>query len=145
EGASRLALATLLSRRWTIWHSTDSDRSRGDPALDPARVLVDWPENAVTTLLERPLFGFATYGRVRFHNRSVTEFLAAERLLFLERRGLPTRTLMRLLFATTPEGQRIVKPSLQAVAAWLAPHLAPVCQELLEHDPSVLLRYGDPG
>src|SRR5690606_35427834 len=83
EGAARLALASVLSRRWTIWHSTDGDRSRGEPVLDPAKVLLNWPANVVTTLLERPLFGFATYGRVRFHNRSVTEFLAAERLLFL--------------------------------------------------------------
>lgn len=145
EGAARLALASVLSRRWTIWHSTDGDRSRGEPVLDPAKVLVNWPANVVTTLLERPLFGFATYGRVRFHNRSVTEFLAAERLLFLVSQGLPIRTLTRLLFATTPEGPRVVKPSLRPVAAWLAPHLPPVCQELLEHDPSILLRYGDPG
>jgi hypothetical protein len=145
DGAARLALAALLSRKLTLWHSGDNDRGRGDAPLDPAKILDDWSDNEVKTLLERPLFGFATYGRVRFHNRSIIEFLSAERLRLLVNRGLPVRALMRLLFATTPEGQRIVKPSLQPVAAWLAPHLSPVCSELLEHEPSVLLRYGDPG
>lgn len=145
DGAARLALAALLSRKLTLWHSSDNDRGRGDATLDPAKILNDWSDDEVKTLLERPLFGFATYGRVRFHNRSIVEFLAAERLKLLVDRGLPIRALMRLLFATTPEGQRIVKPSLQPVAAWLAPHMSPVCSELLEHEPSVLLRYGDPG
>ena len=145
DGAARLALAALLSRKLTIWHSSDNDRSRGDAPLDPAKILNDWSDDEVKTLLERPLFGFATYGRVRFHNRSIVEFLAAERLRLLVDRGLPIRALMRLLFATTPEGKRIAKPSLQPVAAWLAPHISPVCSELLEHEPSVLLRYGDPG
>ncbi len=145
DGAARLALAALLSRKLTLWHSTDNDRGRGDASLDPAKILDDWPDDEVKTLLERPLFGFATYGRVRFHNRSIIEFLAAEQLKLLVDRGFPIRALMRLLFATTPEGQRIVKPSLQPVAAWLAPHISPVFSELLEREPSVLLRYGDPG
>lgn len=145
DGAARLALAALLSRKLTLWHSTDNDRGRGDIPLDPAKVLDDWSGDEVKTLLERPLFGFATYGRVRFHNRSIIEFLAAERLKLLVDRGLPIRTLMRLLFATTPEGQRIVKPTFEPVTAWLAPHIAPILSELLEHEPSVLLRYGDPG
>lgn len=145
DGATRLALAALLSRKLTLWHSSDNDRGRGDAPLDPAKILDDWSDDEVKTLLERPLFGFATYGRVRFHNRSIVEFLAAERLKLLVDRGLPIRALMRLLFATTPEGQRIVKPSLQPVAAWLAPHISTVRADLLEYEPSVLLRYGDPG
>lgn len=145
SGATRLALAALLSRKLTLWHSSDNDRGRGDAPLDPAKILNDWSDDEVKTLLERPLFGFATYGRVRFHNRSIVEFLAAERLRSLLDRGLPIRALIRLLFATTPEGQRIAKPSLQPVAAWLPPHIPSVCSELLEHEPSVLLRYGDPG
>lgn len=144
-GAARLALAALLSRKLTLWHSSDDDRGRGDATLDAAKILDDWSDDEVKTLLERPLFGFATYGRVRFHNRSIVEFLAAERLKLLVDRGLPIRTLMRLLFATTPEGQRIVKSSLQPVAAWLAPYISTVRTELLEREPSILLRYGDPG
>jgi len=144
EGAARLALAALLTRRFTIWHGQDNDRGRGDSALDPGKILTDWSSEEIRTLLERPLFGFATYGRVRFHNRSVIEFLAAERLLGLLRKGMSIRTLSRLLFAATPVGVSIVKPTMQPVAAWLASHDPIIRAGILLRDASILLRYADP-
>ncbi|GAA0888894.1 hypothetical protein [Rhodanobacter soli] len=145
EGTERLALAALLTRRFTIWRGQDRDRARGDSALDPSKILADWTDDELKTLLERPLFGFATYGRVRFHNRSVIEFLAAERLRGLLHKGMSTLTLKRLLFVTTPVGLPIVKPTMQPVAAWLAPHYPAIRAEVLQRDPSILLRYADPG
>ena len=79
EGASRLALAAMLTRKLTLRHSVDSDRVHAsEAALDVTRILRDWSAERQRTLLERPLFGFASYGRVRFHHRSVVEFLAAQ-------------------------------------------------------------------
>lgn len=144
EGAERLALAALLTRRFALWYGKDTDRGRGNGALDPALVLSDWTPAEVKTLLERPLFGFATYSRVRFQNRSIIEYLAAERLRALTERGLSIRTLHRLLFVTTPEGVLLVRPTMQPVAAWLAASQPTVLSELLERDPSLLLRHGDP-
>jgi hypothetical protein len=70
EGASRLALAALLTRKLTIRHSAESDSIQGmDPALAADRILTSWSQAERDTLLERPLFGFANYGRVRFHHR----------------------------------------------------------------------------
>ena len=80
EGASRLALAMTVTRRMTIRHSAASDDIEDEAALDPSIILSDWNPDERKALLERPLFGFASYGRVRFHHRSVAEFLAAERL-----------------------------------------------------------------
>ena len=80
EGASRLALAMHMTRRLTIRHSAEADVVYGEAALDPLIILSDWQLNELKALLERPLFGFASYGRVRFHHRSVAEYLAAERL-----------------------------------------------------------------
>ena len=145
EGTERLALAALLTRRFTIWHGQDNDRGRGDSALDPSKILTNWLDDELKTLLERPVFGFSTYGRVRFHNRLIIEFLAAERLQGLLHRGMSIRTLKRLLFATTPVGLSIVKPSMQPVAAWLAVHNPAIRSEVLQRDPSILLRYADPG
>ncbi|MHA6203278.1 hypothetical protein ACXU4B_02500 [Dyella soli] len=144
EGAERLAFAALMTRRFTIWYGRDADRSRGDSALEPARVLHDFNEDEIRTLLERPLFGFATYGRVRFHHRSVIEFLAAERLRRLVDRGMSVRTLSRLLFATTPVGLRVVKPTMRPVSAWLAQFNSTVRDEVLDRDPSLLLQLADP-
>lgn len=145
DGSECLALAALLMRKFTLWHGHDADRGRGDDALDPRNLLPDWSDLKSRTLLERGLFGFATYGRVRFHNRSVIEYLAARRLLRLRERGLSLRTLHRLLFAASPEGVELIRPSMEAVAAWLAADLEPIRAQILRRDPSVLLRFADPG
>lgn len=143
EGASRLALAMQVTRRLTIRHSAASDVIDDEAALDPAIILSDWQPNERKALLERPLFGFASYGRVRFHHRSVAEFLAAERLLTLRGRGMPFRALKRLLFAET-KGNTIVRPSKRPMASWLALQEDGIFELLRDNEPAVLLDGGDP-
>ena len=144
EGASRLALAALLARKFTIWHGAGSDRASGDGALDPAKVLSDWTGDDLDTLLERPIFGFANYGRVRFYHRSAIEFLAAERLRHLIDNGLPHRVLASLIFATSADNERIVKPAMRPIAAWLAPSVESVRTDVIRYEPALLLHEGDP-
>ncbi|WOI53048.1 hypothetical protein [Parvularcula sp. LCG005] len=143
EGASRLALAVQMTRRLTIRHSAASDVVNEQAALDPAIILSDWQANERKALLERPLFGFASYGRVRFHHRSVAEYLAAERLIALRRQGMPFRALKRLLFAET-KGKTIVRPSKRPVAGWLALQEDGIFELLRDNEPAVLLDEGDP-
>ncbi|MFM9797853.1 NACHT domain-containing protein [Aeromonas dhakensis] len=143
EGASRLALAVQMTRRLTIRHSAASDVVDEEAALDPAIILSDWQPNERKALLERPLFGFASYGRVRFHHRSVAEYLAAERLRALRIHGMPFRALKRLLFAET-KGKTIVRPSKRAVAGWLALQEDGIFELLRDNEPTVLLDEGDP-
>ena len=143
EGASRLALAMQVTRRLTIRHSAAADDVGGEAALDPARILSDWLPNERKALLERPLFGFASYGRVRFHHRSVVEYLAAQRLLQLLQRGMPFRALQRLLFAET-KGKLVVRPSKRPLAGWLALNESKIFGLLRDHEPAVLLNEGDP-
>ena len=141
EGASRLALAMLVTRRMTIRHSGASDVIEDEAALDPAIILSDWNMNERKALLERPLFGFASYGRVRFHHRSVAEYLAAERML--RERGMPFRALKRLLFAQT-KGKTIVRPSRRPTAGWLALANDGIFETLRDNEPAVLFDEGDP-
>ncbi|CAA0125656.1 Uncharacterised protein [BD1-7 clade bacterium] len=143
EGASRLSLAMLMTRRLTIRHSAEFDDTEGDEALDPAIILSDWTQNERKALLERSLFGFASYGRVRFHHRSVVEYLAAQRLQELRKKGMPFRALKRLLFAET-QGRLIVRPSKRAIAAWLALTEDGVFELLRDSEPAVLFNEGDP-
>ena len=143
EGASRLALAMLVTRRMTIRHSAASDVIENEAALDPAIILSDWNPNERKALLERPLFGFASYGRVRFHHSSVAEYLAAERLRVLRHRGMPFRALKRLLFAQT-KGKTIVCPSKRPIAGWLARVEDGIFEMLRDNEPAVLLDEGDP-
>lgn len=146
EGARRLALAASLSRKLTLRHSAEADRE-GDPTdapLDPSSILHDWTQDERTTLLERSLFGFASYGRVRFHHRSVSEYLAAEHLLALREHGVPVRSIKRILFTTTTQGDEVVKPSLRPVVAWMALRDDAIFEEVLRREPDVLLNFGDP-
>ena len=143
EGASRLALAMQVMRRMAIRHSAASDDIQDEAALDPAIILSGWEQNERIVLLERPLFGLASYGRVRFHHRSVAEYLAAERLRSLRVRRMPFRALKRLLFAQT-KGKTIVPPSKRPVAGWLALAEDGIFEMLRDNEPSVLLDEGDP-
>jgi hypothetical protein len=145
DGASRLALAALLTRKFTIRYSAESDNIGGaDPALDASRVLTGWSQPEQETLLERPLFGFANYGRVRFHHRSVLEYLAAKRPYALLRRGVPVKAVKRILFAETAQGEKVVRPSMRPVAAWLSSMHDGIFDEVLKREPEILLDYGDP-
>ena len=111
EEDSRLALAALLCRTLTFCFSANSDRGGStEDAIDPIAVLTDWSEEERQVLLERPLFGFATYGRVRFHHRSALEYLAARRVDAYLACGVSIRAVKRLLFADTPQGERVVRP-----------------------------------
>jgi hypothetical protein len=143
EGAGRLALAMQMTHRLTIRHSAASDVVDEEAALDPAIILSDWQPDEQKALLERPLFGFASYGRVRFHHRSVAEFLAAERLVKLREKGMSFRALKRLLFAET-RGKTIVRPSKRAVAGWLALQDLGIFELLRDNEPAVLINEGDP-
>ncbi|MGX5835310.1 NACHT domain-containing protein [Aeromonas piscicola] len=144
EGASRLALAMWLTRRLTIRHSAKSDNGQqGEAALDPSIILSDWTQEERQTLLERPLFGFASYGRVRFHHRSVSEFLAAKKLQEMRDKGMSLRALKRLLLIET-KGNTIVLPSKRAIAGWLAALNDDIFQAIRDHEPTLLLDEGDP-
>lgn len=145
EGAGTLALAVLLMKSMTIRHGTDlQDDDAAEPCVDPTRLLSTWTQEERRTLLERPLFSYASYGRVRFHHRSVLEFLAAERLQTLIRAGMPRRAVKRLLFARTAQGIDVIRPSLRPVAAWLSLCDADVFREVCQREPENLICLGDP-
>lgn len=146
EGASRLALAALLTRKLTIRHSVESDLKVMSPsvAFDPAGVLPDWENDKVQVLLERGLFGFANYGRVRFHHRSVIEYLAAVRLENRLSQGMSFKAVKRLLFAETPESIPVVRPSMRPVATWLARSQPSIFQEVITRAPELFFLHADP-
>lgn len=145
EGASRLALAALLVRKLTFRHSAEADiNGESGTALDPSTILSDWSADERSTLLERALFGFASYGRVRFHHRSVIEFLAAHQLNSMIKSSMSLKAAKRLLFAETLQETKIIRPSMREVAAWLALSSTSIYSEIRDREPNVLLDYGDP-
>lgn len=143
DGASRLALAMMMTRRLTIRHSAESDRGGTEAAFDPGLILADWTAAEIKALLERALFGVASYGRVRFHHRSVMEYLASDRLRSLRAGGMSAAALRRLTFIQT-KGKTIVRHSKRAIAGWLALREPMVFETLRDNEPDVLLNEGDP-
>lgn len=143
EGAERLALAQILTRKRTIRFSDLSlDAVEQESATDRSIILDNWPENERAELLQRPLFGFASYGRVRFHHRSAVEYLAAQRLnRFCQNGHMAKSALFSLLFGEC-YGQQLVFPSMRAVAAWLAIWNDAVRDELLRREPEALMDDG---
>ncbi len=144
EGVERLALAMLRTRARTIRAPEQAvSPSTDQSSLNAEEILSDWTPRQVKTLLRRAIFDPATYGRVRFHHRSVQEYLAARRLTHLRERGLPTRQLWNLLFADT-YGESVLIPSMRPVAAWLANSDAAIAAEVLRREPEALILHGDP-
>ena len=143
-GAERLALALTLTRARTICAPEQSiGMGGGSTMLDPAAILPDWTSAKRNALLRRALFDPATYGRVRFHHRSVHEYLAARRLKDLREGGMTVRALLRLMFAER-FGERVVIPTMRPVAAWLALWVPDVRREVIAREPETLLSEGDP-
>lgn len=147
DGAQRLALSAILSRRLTIRYSAGADvEGSGDAPLVPGVLLADWgtaPE--IAALLERPIFAEAGYGRVRFHHRSVLEFLAASQIDALIKSGmLALSAAKRMLFSLSDAQTLRMKPSMRPVAGWLALLRQDIFDAMLEVEPSTLLLHGDP-
>lgn len=145
-GAQRLALAVILSRRLTIRYSAGSDGDApGAAPIDPRELLTDWGPNEVLTLLERPIFVEGGYGRVRFHHRSVMEFLAARQIHDLIEAGLLAQSAAcRMLFGLTGSNETILRPSMRPVAAWLALLRPDMFDRVVKIEPDALLTQGDP-
>ena len=143
-GVERLALAITLTRTRTIRSLEQAlDIRRADGVLEPAQILSSWTEEKRQALLRRALFDPATYGRVRFHHRSIQEYLAARHLRALREKGMSTKALFRLLFSER-YGVRVVFPSMREIAAWLALWNSDVRKELVAREPETLLSLGDP-
>ncbi len=142
EGAERLSLALALTRTRTLL--APGHEAAAEDVLDSAAILTDWTAAKRNALLRRGLFDPATYGRVRFHHRSVEEYLAACRLKRLREKGLSINALKRFFFAEQ-YGAEVVIPSMRPIAAWLALWNDEIRWELIRQEPEVLLAYGDPG
>jgi len=140
SGAERLALAlSLMKRRSLALEKTSPD----DEQLDAGDILSDWTAPEQRELLRRGLFDFSGINTVQFHHRSTHEFLAAKRLKKLISKGLPFSVVKQLLFRDI-FGERVVIPSMEPVAAWLALWNQYILAEVKQRMPELLFRQGLP-
>lgn len=145
-GAETLGVATAFCRRFTF--KVPDDAFGDTDALDASACLPPrWRKEQVGALLTRAIFDGASYGQVRFHHRRAAEYLAAEWLNERMDRGCPGPELEHLLFDFVA-GERVIRPALAPVTAWLCRTGEPWGRDLrgwvLEADPSIHLQFGDP-
>jgi hypothetical protein len=148
EGVECLAAAVAFCRRPNFRVPDDAMEPAPDAAMDARDCLPpDWQPREMTAVLDRAVFDGAAYGRIRFHHRRVTEYLAAQWLEARVRQGCPIPVVEDLLFAR--HGERLIlRPSLAPITAWLAcggrPWDRAVRDRIREAAPDLLLRHGDP-
>jgi hypothetical protein len=105
-GAKRLALAIALTGTRSIRSPDHPVEALGaEGILNPSEILTDWTEEERQVLLRRPLIDLATYGRVRFHHRSVQEYLAARRLRTIRHQGMSAKRSLSVTFLRKANGR----------------------------------------
>ncbi len=140
QGARLVAATVTLGQEATIRVPDGADNSKGIP-IDA--VLPDWDDKDRATLLARPIFDEAIYGAVRFHHRSVREYLTAEWLAELLKRETSRRKIEALLFRNQ-YGLDVVVPTMRPILPWLAILDEKVRERLRRLAPEVVLEGGDP-
>ncbi|WP_445671867.1 NACHT domain-containing protein [Pseudomonas inefficax] len=141
EGVCLIAAATTLGQMSAVRVPDGDANKKGIPVRS---VLKDWNDADAGTLLSRPIFEPGIYGTVRFHHRTVREYLTAEWLHELIR-GSASRVKIENLFFRTQYGLQVINPSLRPVLPWLALLDDRICARLEEVAPEVFFEGGDPG
>ena len=140
HGAMLLAAATTLTQNSIIRVPDGSENSKG---ISVQSVLPDWDNKEQATLLSRPIFDEAIYGTVRFHHRSVREYLTAEWFATLLKRETSRRKIEQLFFRYQ-YGLKIVVPALRPILPWLAILDEKIREHVRQIAPEIIFEGGDP-
>lgn len=140
EGVRLVAAATTLGQTSAIRVPDGEDNKKGIPIR---ALLKHWNDGECAALLSRPVFDEGIYGTVRFHHRSVREYLTAEWLhqLILDE---ASRVRIENLFFRTQYGLEVIDPTMRPILPWLALLDERVCARVARVAPEVFFEGGDP-
>lgn len=140
KGAQLVAAACTLGHESSIRVPDGVENRKGISIRD---VLPSWDDAACEVLLGRPIFEQGIYGTVRFHHRSVREYLTAEWL-----HGLIVSDASRMqienLFFRSQYGLEVIVPTMRPILPWLAILDGRILARVSRLSPEVLLEGGDP-
>ncbi len=140
EGAMLLAAATTLAQTQIIRVPDGADNAKG---LSAKSVLPDWNDRDISALLSRPIFDDAIYGTVRFHHRSVREYLTAEWIAKLLEKPASRRAIEDLFFQKQ-YGRDVIVPTMRPILPWLAIIDTRIRERVRAIAPEVIFEGGDP-
>ena len=139
-GAERLAAAAELSgRAYVAFAPVPTPR---DEEVSPSDVLDDWKPDEVDRLLATAVFDEASYGRVRFHHRTLRAYLAACWARRQLETGVPFSHVTGL-FSIAPFGTEVLVPSRRWALCWLAALDVKTRDWVARHYPEMLIFDGD--
>jgi CHAT domain len=141
QGARLMAAATTLAKTPTIIIPGGSNNSNG---IDCLSLLSDWDEKEHMILLSRPIFDEAIYGTVRFHHRTVREYLTAEWFAELLLKHKTSRQTIEGLFFRNQYGLDIVVPTLRPILPWLIILDEKIRERVRKIAPEIIFEGGDP-
>lgn len=139
-GARLVAAASTLAQQSSIRVPDGQENSNGLPIRE---VLTDWDDVDCMTLLSRPIFDEGIYGTVRFHHRSVREYLTAEWLHFLIVDD-GSRKKIEGLFFRRQYGIEVIVPTMRPILPWLALLDGRILERVVRLAPEILFEGGDP-
>lgn len=139
RGVEQLAAATALGGRSFV-STTNSAKAN---EVSPTLAISDWGPLEISRLLGCAIFDEATFGRVKFHHRSIREFLAANWIYQKLKNGLPLHCVLPL-FSSAPFGFAVLIPSRRAILCWLAALNVEVREWVARNFPEMLFFEGDP-
>lgn len=139
-GARLVAAACTLGQESAIRVPDGSDNPKG---LAIREVLTDWDDIDCATLLARPIFDQGIYGTVRFHHRSVREYLTAEWLRALINDD-GSRARIESLFFRSQYGIEVIVPTMRPVLPWLAILDERILDRVCRLAPDIIFEGGDP-
>ncbi len=139
-GARLIAAAATLTQNSVIQVPDGANTPTGLAVRD---ILQDWDEKDCQLILQRPIFEPCIYGAVRFHHRSVREYLTAEWLHHLLTDQAP-RLQIEELFFRNQYGIEVVVPSMRPILPWLAILHPPILEHVIRLAPEIIFEGGDP-
>ncbi len=140
EGARLLAVACTLMNNMQIVIPDGKNNSSGVITKD---ILPSWNDKELSILLGRPIFDLGSYGTVRFHHRSVREYLAADWLisLLLSNDG---RKFVNTLFFRKQYKQKVIIPRLKPLLSWVVIFDEVIRKRARAIEPELIFEAGDP-
>jgi hypothetical protein len=143
NGAELLAaVCTLSGRPFIATAGSGGAAGASTNWVIATEMLADWKPGAVNTLLSTAVFDEASYGRVRFHHRSVREYLTASWLHQRMDGGLPFESVKKLFFQDL-YGYPVCVRSRMSVLGWLASMRPEVREFAIRECPEILFQAGD--
>jgi hypothetical protein len=145
-GARRLAATMVLSRGTAFMVGPSEVSPPSKSIIHAEEAFTDWQPKQLDAVLRTNLFEPRTrVGLVRFRNRTVKEYLAAQWIIELHSKFSLRPSDMSHFFFSNLYDESTAIPSMAPVAAWVAMKDGRVRAQLLERSPDTLLEYGDPG